>query len=58
MILYTEAQLQHAYIEYIRPMYKQSVVVVPTIEEFREIYEEEMRLKQVEDWIDWNGDKL
>jgi|TARA_R110002153_G_scaffold213853_1_gene366399 hypothetical protein len=52
MILYTEAQLQHAYIEYIRPMYKQSVVVVPTIEEFREIYEEEMRTQYQDDkWI-------
>jgi len=49
MILYTEAQLQHAYIEYIRPMYKQSVVVVPTLEEFREIFEEEMRLKYQDD---------
>lgn len=43
MILYTEAQLHHAYIEYIRPMYKQSVVVVPTLEEFRVIYESEMQ---------------
>ena len=51
MILYTEAQLQHAYIEYIRPMYKQSVVVVPTIEEFRKIYEDEwtQRYKEMND---------
>ena len=48
MILYTEAQLQYAYIEYIRPMYKQSVVVVPTLEEFRVIYESEMQ-EQYED---------
>jgi len=48
MILYTEAQLQHAYIEYVREMYKQSWVIVPTIEEFRLIYEEEMRCKYEE----------
>lgn len=43
MILYTEGQLQHAYIEYVRQMHKQHFVVVPTIEEFREIYETEMQ---------------
>ena len=48
MILYTEAQLQHAYIGFVREMYKQSFVVVPTLEEFREIYEEEIRCKHEE----------
>ena len=49
MILYTEAQLQHAYIGFVREMYKQSFVIVPTLEEFREIYEEDMLDKFLED---------
>ena len=45
MILYTEEQLQHAYISYVREAYKQHVVVVPTLEEFRLLYEEREREK-------------
>tara|TARA_R100000995_G_C3369486_1_gene71047 strand:- start:283 stop:453 length:171 start_codon:yes stop_codon:yes gene_type:complete len=49
MILYTEAQLQHAYISYVREAYKQHVVVVPTIEEFRLLFEEYHREKLEEE---------
>lgn len=45
MILYTEAQLQHAYISYVREAYKQNLVVVPTLEEFRLLFEEREREK-------------
>lgn len=56
MILYTEKQLSEAYAKFIRKL--PIIVKMPTREQFRLIYEESMRLKQVEDWIDWNGDKL
>jgi hypothetical protein len=49
MLLYTEAQLQHAYIGFVREMYKQSFVVVPTLEEFRLIYEQDMLEKYSEE---------
>ena len=45
MVLYTEAQLQHAYISYVREAYKQNLVVVPTLEEFRLLFEEREREK-------------
>lgn len=45
MILYTEAQLHHAYISYVREAYKQNLVVVPTLEEFRLLFEEREREK-------------
>jgi hypothetical protein len=56
MILYTEKQLSKAYGEFIKKL--PIIVPMPTREEFRSIYEDSMRLKQVEDWINWNGDKL
>tara|TARA_R100001460_G_scaffold60389_2_gene100437 strand:+ start:202 stop:375 length:174 start_codon:yes stop_codon:yes gene_type:complete len=45
MILYTEAQLNYAYISYVREAHKQNLVVVPTIEEFRLLFEEREREK-------------
>ena len=54
MILYTEKQLSEAYGRFIKKL--TIVVEMPTREEFRSIYEESMRLKQVEDWLEWNGD--
>jgi len=54
MILYTEKQLSVAYGKFIKKL--PLVVEMPTREEFRSIYEESMRLKQVEDWLEWNGD--
>ena len=50
MILYTEKQLQTAYIKYVRELHKYNVssklyVKVPTLEEFRPMYEEEMELQ-------------
>lgn len=54
MILYTEKQLSEAYGKFIRKL--PLVVEMPTREEFRPIYEESMRLRQVEDWLEWNGD--
>lgn len=54
MILYTEKQLSEAYGKFIKKL--PLVVEMPTREEFRPIYEESMRLRQVEDWLEWNGD--
>ena len=54
MILYTEKQLSEAYGKFIKKL--PLVVEMPSREEFRPIYEESMRLRQVEDWLEWNGD--
>ena len=56
MILYTEQQLDRAYFQFIRKL--PVIVPLPSREEFRRIFEDSMRLKQIEDWVDWNGDKL
>ncbi|OUX37298.1 MAG: hypothetical protein CBE33_03535 [Candidatus Pelagibacter sp. TMED273] len=46
MILYTEAQLKIAYTRYVRKLGESKVkVMVPTIEEFRKIYEAELEDK-------------
>jgi hypothetical protein len=47
MILYTEKQLQTAYILYVRELHKYNIsnklyVKIPTVEEFRPMYEEQM----------------
>jgi hypothetical protein len=43
MILYTEAQLMIAYTRYVRKLEESTVkVIIPTIEEFRIIYETEL----------------
>ena len=41
MILYTEDQLLIAYTRHIREVSKLEYVAIPTIEEFRKIYEDE-----------------
>lgn len=50
MILYTEKQLQTAYILYVRELHKYNIsnklyVKIPTVEEFRLIYEEQMEIE-------------
>ena len=50
MILYTEKQLQTAYIKYVRELHKYNIssklyIKVPTLEEFRPMYEAEMELQ-------------
>ena len=55
MILYTEKQLDRAYFHFIKKL--PVIVPLPSREHFRRIFEERMRLKQIEDWIEWNGDK-
>jgi hypothetical protein len=40
ILLYTEKVLKEAYSQYILDLAKTSVVVVPTLEEFRVIFEE------------------
>ena len=50
MILYTEKQLQTAYIKYVREIHKYNIssklyIKVPTLEEFRPMYEAEMELQ-------------
>ena len=51
MILYTEDQLLIAYTRYIREVSKLEYVPIPTIEEFRKIYEDEwtQRYKEMND---------
>ena len=56
MILYTEKQLDKAYFQFIRKL--PVIVALPSREEFRRIFEDTMKLKQIEDWVEWNGDKL
>jgi|TARA_Y100000052_G_scaffold26394_1_gene31228 hypothetical protein len=55
MILYTEKQLQIAYIEYVRQLYtlKETGIDcgIPTLEEFRSIYEEAMELEYGSDFL-------
>tara|TARA_A100001011_G_C14319917_1_gene850012 strand:+ start:7213 stop:7386 length:174 start_codon:yes stop_codon:yes gene_type:complete len=50
MILYTEKQLQNAYIVYVRRLHEYNLsdkiyVKIPTLEEFRPMYEAEMELQ-------------
>ena len=50
MILYTEKQLQTAYIKYVRELHKYNIssklyIKIPTLEEFRPMYEAEMELQ-------------
>jgi len=56
MILYTEKQLDRAYFHFIKKL--PVIVPLPSREQFRRIFEETMRLKQIEDWVEWNGDKF
>jgi len=56
MILYTERQLEKAYIKFIKKL--PVIVPLPSKEEFRTIFEDSIKLQQIEDWIEWNGDKL
>ena len=56
MILYTEKQLQTAYIVYVRELHKYNIsnklyIKVPTLEEFRPMYEAEMELQYGDDAI-------
>jgi hypothetical protein len=56
MILYTEKQLSKAYGEFIKKL--PIIVPMPSREEFRSIYEDTIKLQQIEIWIDGNSDKL
>ena len=56
MILYTEKQLSEAYGKFIRKL--PIIVKMPTREQFRLIYEDTIKLQQIEIWIDGNSDKL
>ena len=56
MILYTEKQLQTAYIVYVRKLHEYNLsseiyVKIPTLEEFRSIYEEAMELEYGSDFL-------
>jgi len=55
MILYTEEQLQIAYIKHVRELYtlKEAGIDcgIPTTEEFRKIYEATMELEYGDDFI-------
>ena len=56
MILYTEKQLQTAYILYVRKLHEYTLssevyVKIPSLEEFRPIYEAEMELQYGDDFI-------
>jgi|11BtaG_2_1085332.scaffolds.fasta_scaffold02754_4 hypothetical protein len=49
MILYTEAQLKQAYAHYCRklPLF----LPLPTLEEFRLIFEDGLELNELEEWL-------
>jgi hypothetical protein len=49
MILYTEAQLKQAYGNYCRKL--PLIVPLPSLEEFREIFEDGLQLNEIEEWI-------
>ena len=55
MILYTEAQLKTAYIVYIRQLHSLKEtgldIGIPSLEEFRSIYEEAMELEYGNDYL-------
>jgi hypothetical protein len=57
MILYTEKQLQTAYILYVRSLHENNQILgnyqmdIPSLEEFRLIYEAEIELE-------YNGDNI
>ena len=55
MILYTEEQLQIAYVKYVRELYtlKETGIDcgIPTLEEFRSSYEEAMELEYGNDFL-------
>ena len=56
MILYTEKQLQTAYIVYVRKLHEYNLssdiyIEIPTLEEFRPMYEAEMELEYGDDFI-------
>jgi len=55
MILYTEEQLQVAYIKYVRELYTLKEtgldLGIPTLEEFRKIYEDQMELEYGNDFL-------
>ena len=56
MILYTEKQLQTAYIVYVRKLHEYNLsseiyVKIPTLEEFRSIYEDAMELEYGSDFL-------
>ena len=56
MILYTERQMQKAYYKFIRKL--PVIVPMPSLQQFRRIYEDTLRLQQIEIWVEGNGDKL
>ena len=56
MILYTEKQLTKAYGEFIKKL--PIIVPMPSREEFRSIYEDTIRLQQIEIWVENNQHKL
>jgi|TARA_Y100000114_G_scaffold147289_1_gene158908 hypothetical protein len=56
MILYTEKQLQTAYIVYVRKLHEYNLssevyVKIPTLEEFRPLYEEQMEFEYGNDFL-------
>ena len=56
MILYTEKQLQTAYILYVRKLHEYNLssevyVKIPTLEEFRPLYEEQMEFEYGNDFL-------
>ena len=55
MILYTEEQLKIAYIQYVRELYTLKEtgldIGIPSLEEFRSIYEEAMELVYGSDYL-------
>ena len=55
MILYTEAQLKQAYANYCRKL--PLILPLPTLEEFRLIFEDVLDLNQLEEWLNNDDNK-
>ena len=56
MILYTERQMQEAYYKFIKKL--PVIVPMPSLQQFRTIYEDTLRLQQIEIWVENNQHKL
>lgn len=55
MILYTEAQLKKAYAVFCRKLPLE--LPLPSLDEFRDIYEDTLELRMVEEWVEIKKDR-
>ena len=55
MILYTESQLKQAYAYYCRKLPLE--LPLPSLDEFRDIYEDGLELRMIEEWVEIKKDR-